>query len=325
MNCLAVLYKHKPSAAKEKLDIVLHINLWRLNKKNKGKEGPYKNFLDIGIKILEPSNVANIRIFLPFRVGKGVIEDLGYLFEGNDKLVAAVFNEDFKARPTEVQSKTLEVVNDENDVQFYIYMIDKKNDISMLRKNYGGSVIDIKLNSGAEIKPLYYRIRINTNKLEGFSTRYKPESQWLDSHATHTELIDFRINEKRNLDRTLLEDMRKGGEVRFETVDYFVMREFRYDYVSSHTEMYRSRRLEEDLWDSYVGSDCKCDKIIAYHWKWPVAPEVAVPGFNAFVKYRFLTSDIKTRIRFCLFLLLIGFIGGLMATLLMKLIGIWWP
>ena len=125
MNCLAIWYKHKPSAEKEKLEIVLHINLWRLNKKNEGKEGLYKNFLDIGIKILEPGNVANIRIFLPFGVGKGAIEDLGYLFEGNDKLVAAVFNEDFKVRPTEVQSKTLEVVDDENDVQFYIYMIAK--------------------------------------------------------------------------------------------------------------------------------------------------------------------------------------------------------
>lgn len=320
MNCLAVWYKHKPSAAKEKLDIVLHINLWRLNKKNKSKEGPYKNFLDLGIKILEPSNVANIRIFLPFRVGKGAIEDLGRLFEGNDKLVAAVFNADVKARPTGVQSKTLEVVDDENNVEFYTYMIDKKNDISMLKKNYGGSVIDIKLNSGAEIKPLYYRIRINTNKLKDFFTWYKPESQWLDSHTTHTELIDFRINEKRNLDRTLLEDMRKDGEVCFEKVDYFVMREFKYDYVSSHTEMYRSRKLEKDLWDSYIGGDCECEDIIAYHWSWE-----KVPGFNAFVKYRFRTSDIKTKTRFVAFLVIVGFGGGLLATLLIKLIGIWWP
>lgn len=323
MNCLAIWYKHKPSRPKEKLDIELHLNLWKLNKKNGEKESPFKNFLDIGIKILEPSNVANISIFLPFRVGKGAIEDLGYLFEGNDKLVAAVFNEDFKARPTEIQSKTLEVVDDENDVKLYIYMIDKKNDIRML-KNYGGSVINIKLNSGAEIKPLYYRIRINTNKLEEFYTRYKLESQWLDSHATHTELIDFRMNEKRNLDRTLLEDMRKGGEVRFKKVDYFVMREFKYDYVSSHTEMYRSRKLEKDLWDSYVGNDCECEDIIAYHWKWPVAHEVEVSGFNAFVKYRFLTSDIKTRITFCFFLLFIAFIGGVLGTSLIKLIEIWW-
>ena len=199
-------------------------------------------------------------------------------------------------------------------------MIDKRNDISMLKKNYGGSVINIKLNSGAAIKPLYYRIRINSNKLEEFYARYKPESPWLESHATKTELIDFRVNEKRNLDRTLLEDMRNSGEVHFKRVDYFVMREFKYDYVSSHKEMIRSRRLEEDLWDSYVGDDCECGKTIAYHWSWD-----EIPGFNAFVKYRFLTSDIKTKVRFCLFLLAVGLIGGALGTLLIKLIDIWWP
>lgn len=324
MNCLAIWYKHKHSRAREKLDIELHINLWKLNKKNGDKRSPLKNFLDIGIKILEPGNVANIYIFTPFKVRRKEIEDLGHYFENNNKLVAAIFNEEFNSTAS-TQSKTLQIKDGEDNIQFYIYMIDIKNDVGLPPKKYGGTIISIKVRSDAEIKPLYYRIRINSNKLEELYTSYKPESLWLESHATNTELVDFRVNEKRNLDKSLLEEMHNSGVVNFKSVDYFVMREFKYDYVSSQTEMIRSRRLEEDLWDSYVGSDCECDKIIAYHWEWPVAPEVAVPGFNAFVKYRFLTSDIKTRIRFCLFLLLIGFIGGLMATLSMKLIGIWWP
>ncbi len=319
MNCLAMWYKHKPSTPKEDLDVELHINLWKLKKKeNKKKESPFKNFLDIGIKILEPSNVANISIFLPFKVTKDEIEDIGNYFEGNDKLVAAIFNEEFSAHATSVQSKILKIVDGENDVKFHVYMIDKKNDISRRRKNnYGGTVINIKSSSGAEFKPLYYRIRISSNNLEKLYTTYTPENQWLDSHITHTELIDFRINEKRNLDRSLLEEMRNSGEVYFKAVDYFIMREFKYDYVSSHKEMVRSRRLEPDLWDSYVGDDCECSSTIAYHWTWK--NEV---GFNAFVKYRFSESDKTNKIRFCIFLLAVGLIGGVLGSLLIRLMGI---
>ena len=318
MNCLAIWYKHKPSKPKNDLDVVLHVNLWQLKKKNGKKENDIKDFLDIGIMVYEPSNVQSVNIFTPFKVKKSEISDLGNLFEKNSNLVSTIFNADLKSQLTEVQSKNLEVVDSKNKVQFYIYMIDHKNDVKMLRKNYGGSVINIKVNSQSEIKPLYYRIRISSDTLEELYTRYKPESQWLDSHSTVTELIDFRVNEKRNLDRTLLEDMGEGGWMHFKKAEYFVMREFRYDYVSSHREMLRSRRLEEDLWDSYVGDDCECDKIIAYHWSWE--EKDMVPGFNAFVKYRYLTSDMTTKIKFCLFLGLIALMGGILGTVLMKII-----
>lgn len=319
MNCLAIWYKRKHSTPKEDLDVELHINLWKLEKKeNKEKGSPFKNLLDIGIKILEPSNVANIYIFLPFKVTKDEIEDIGNYFEGNDKLVAAIFNDEFSAHPTSVQSKILKIIDGKNDVKFYIYMDDKKNNISRRRNNYGGTVINIKLSSGTEIKPLYYRIRISSNNLEKLYTTYTPVSQWLDSHITHNELIDFRINEKRNLDRSLLEEMRNSGEVYFKMVDYFIMKEFKYDYVSSHKDMVRSRRLEPDLWGSYVGEDYECGNTIAYHWTWDNER-----GFNAFVKYRFLESDKTNKLRFCIFLLAVALIGGTLGSFLIRLIGIW--
>jgi hypothetical protein len=197
-------------------------------------------------------------------------------------------------------------------------MIDIKNDVLMPAKNYGGSIINIKVSTGEDIKPIYYRIRINSDKLEGLYTRYKPESQWLESHYTNNELIDLRVNEKRNLDRSLLEEMHNSGEVFFNSVEYFVMREFKYDYVSSHKEMFRSRKLEEDLWKSYVGNDCDCSNIIAYHWNWDKEH-----GFNAFVKYKFVTSDKKTKFLFCLFLFLVALTGAILGSLFIELIKIW--
>jgi hypothetical protein len=314
MNCLAIWYKPKPLKPKEELGIELHLNLWKLNKKNGRKIVGIKNFLDIGIMIEKPDNVANIYIFLPFRITKSKIEDLGRYFKNND-LLDAIFNQRLNAIPSD-QPKTLSI-NDHDKNKFFIYMIDIKNDVRMPAKNYGGSIINIKVSIGEDIKPIYYRIRINSDKLEGLYTRYKPESQWLESHYTNNELIDFRVNEKRNLDNSLLEEMHNSGEVFFNNVEYFVMREFKYDYVSSHQEMIRSRKLEADLWKPYVGNDCECGNIIAYHWKWD-----RVPGFNAFVKYKFVASDIKTKILFCLFLFLIALTGAILGTLFIKLFNI---
>lgn len=315
MNCLAIWYKHKPSKPKEELGVDLHLNLWELDGKNVREGRSRKDFLDIGIMIENPSNVANIYIFTPFKVKKDEIEDLGHCFE-DDKLVAAVFNEQYDVT-TSTQSKTLKVKDNEDNIVFYIYRIDVKNDIRKPTRNYEGSVISIKVSTGKDIKPIYYRIRINSNKLEELYTRYKPETHWLQSHYYKTELIDFRINERRNLDRSLKEEMQNSGEVYFNRVEYFVMRESRYDFVSSHTEMHRSRKLEADLWESYVGGDCKCDDVIAYHWSW--SPP-GVRGFNAFVKFRIYTSDILTRLKFFFFLVLVGLLGGFLATVLMKLI-----
>lgn len=318
MNCLAIWYKHKRSKPKEELGIDLHLNLWELDRKNRREGRRRKVFLDIGIMIENPGNVANINIFTPFKVEEDEIEDLGHCFE-DDKLVAAVFNAPYNVT-TSAQSKTLTVKDNEGNLKFYIYRIDVKNDIRKPPKSYEGSVFSIKISTGEDVKPIYYRIRINSNKLEELYTRYKPESHWLQSHYYRTELIDFRINERRNLDRSLLEEMQNSGEVYFKSVEYFVMRESRYDYVSSQTEMHRSRKLEEDLWGSYVGGDCECRDIIAYHWSPPDAR-----GFNAFVKYRIFTSDIITRIKFCLFLGLVGLIGGILAITLMKIImDYWW-
>jgi len=313
MNCLAIWYKHKPSKPKEELGVDLHLNLWELDRKNVGEGKSHKDFLDIGIMIENPSNVANINIFTPFKVNKDEIEDLGHYFK-DDKLVAAVFNEQYDVTAS-TQNKTLKVKDNKDKVKFYIYMVDVKNDIRKQTRNYGGSVFSIKVSTGEDIKPIYYRIRINSKKLEELYSKYKPETHWLQSHYHKTELIDFRINERRNLDGSLKEAMQNSGEVYFKSVEYFVMRESRYDFVSSHANMYRSRKLEEDLWESYVGGDCKCDDILAYHWSWS-----GERGFNAFVKFRIYTSDKRTRAKFFFFLVLVGLIGGILGTALMKLI-----
>jgi hypothetical protein len=113
MNCLAIWYKHKPLTSKEKLNVVLHVNLWKLNFKKKESKKDHKQFLDIGINIPDTSNVANINIYIPFRIAQKEISDLGKYFQDNSKLVATIFNEEWSTKSS-AQSKTLKI-EDSND------------------------------------------------------------------------------------------------------------------------------------------------------------------------------------------------------------------
>ena len=147
-TCFAIWYKHKSSAPEEKLEVQLHLNLWKLNLKKKEGDNNHKYFLDIGIMIPDPSNVANINIYSPIKIEHNEIQDLGEYFQGN-RLVAAIFNEAWSVKPL-AHSKILQVEDSNNSIQFYIYMIDVKNDIK-ISQNYYGSIINLQVKSDANI------------------------------------------------------------------------------------------------------------------------------------------------------------------------------
>ena len=313
MRCLAIWYKRKRGESKgQELELELHINLWKLKYKKgsvKGKDS--KQFMDIGLKVFGIKKARELKIYLPFKIYKHEIIALSGRL--SKELVGAVFNADLSITET-VNSKVAKITDEKGVPQFNIYSIDTKNDIKVSRK-YDGSIISMDVNKILPDEPIYYRIRINSSGLDKLNVVYRLKSSWLEHFSTNTELVDFRVNEKRILGDTLLEEMNRGDAVVFKVVDFFVMREFTYDYVSSIKELHRSRLIEEDVWQAYVGDDCDCSKIIAYQLKWEKKDKV-IPGFNAFIKYKFLESNWITIGRFICILLGIGLVGGFLATLI---------
>ena len=313
MRCLAIWYKRKPGERRgQKLKLELHINLWKLKcKKGSAKGKDSKQFLDIGLKVFGIKKARELKIYLPFKILKREIMDLGGRL--SKELVGAVFNADLSITET-TNSKVAKITDKKGVPQFNIYSIDTKNDIKVPKK-YEGSIIRMDVNKILPDEPIYYRIRINSSGLDKFNVVYMLKSSWLEHFSTNTELVDFRVNEKRNLGDTLLEEMNREDGVVFKDVDFFVMREFTYDYVSSIKELHRSRLLEEDVWQLYVGDDYDCSKIIAYQLKWEKKDKDII-GFNAFIKYKFLESNWKTIGRFICILIGIGLVGGFLATLI---------
>ena len=73
------------------------------------------------------------------------------------------------------------------------------------------SVPSINTNTSLKIKNGYFRFRINNiNKQDvKFIQEYKPKNTFFQSIFTATEVIDLRVNEKRNFTLSLIEKIKK--------------------------------------------------------------------------------------------------------------------
>ncbi len=88
---LAVWYKSidptKEQATNPKLE--MHFNLWDCRN---GAEKPGETFLDIGLKLWSCDDVEEIYIFLPFKIAKTDISDIGDKLN-NEPIAVGIFNE----------------------------------------------------------------------------------------------------------------------------------------------------------------------------------------------------------------------------------------
>jgi hypothetical protein len=260
--------------------------------------------------IQNSTNVSNINIFIPKPVAISDIEDLGITFREKPDLVSSLFNEDYRVS-SGAQEKIVEISGVDRIPVFYIYVLDLNSDV-LIEDAYGGSIIKIHNPQELANKKHYYRIRLKNSYVDSISRIYTPPNSALESAFSQTELVDFRLNEKRNLNSSLLEKMRLEGEVSFTKTHLFLMREASDDYVYSHKPPNGSRQLERDLWKGYIGGDYSFDNIIAYHWKETNTHN----SFSAFVKFRFIRCNPLTIATFIIIIIILGILAGLAANYL---------
>lgn len=301
MNCIAIWCSSaKTQSASHSLEV--HFNLWKLGKKTNAN-----CFLDIGLMIQNATNVNHLNIFIPEPVAISNIEDLGKTFREKPDLISSLFNEDYRVS-SRSKEKIVEVLDVDRIPVFYIYVLDLNSDV-VIENTYGGSIIKIRIATELANEKHYYRIRLKNSYVDSISHIYTHPNSVLESAFSQTELVDFRLNEKRNLNGSLLERIRLEGEVSFSKTHLFLMREASDDYVHSHKPPNGSRQLEVDLWKGYIGDDYSFHKIIAYHWK-----ETSTHNsFSAFVKFRYIRCNPLTIATVIGIIIILGILSSLVA------------
>ncbi len=316
MNCIGIwlTHSHGEQHNREPNKLECHFNLWMLNRISHRQHAKLDCFLDMGFMLNHTEESTHLNIFVPDRIDKSNVQDLGLIFKDKTELVSAVFNEDYGVL-ARAKEKTIEVQKADAIPLFDIYMLDLEHDVS-IENQFSGSTIRIRIPEHLKNKKHYYRIRLKCAFVDQTGYIYNPPaSSILEGAFFQTELIDFRLNEKRNLPVSLLEVIRQNGGIHFTKTHFFLMREASDDYVFSHKPP-GGRQLEKDIWNKYVGEDYSFERIIAYHWK-----EAALhDSFNVFVKFRNFHSGLRTILIAIGVIIILGTIGGFLGNLMYSLL-----
>lgn len=147
-------------------------------------------------------------------------------------------------------------------------------------------------NSGSDLErysDIYIRFRIQNIDLENilyFDS--EPFNKSLDSAFSGTRVLDFKINEKRNIDKNITARMEQKEEllVEFGQIHFLVMEPSSYDMVSYTQNQMSCRELEKDLWNEYLKVDLedKFGHVLAYHWKKKASDQSKISDFPALQK-----------------------------------------
>ena len=292
MQSFAFWYKEKSSNSNSPKDspcsltAVLNFNLWyECGWKPKRKNA--QPILDIGFKIYNLSQAEELSFFLPFSISeaekKNAISDLGCKFHSTE-LVDALFNESYRTTIS-TNSKVITVKQnldpDSKDATaepetFKIYQLDIEHDIT-LEPFASGTIIKIptenittsheKSSTATDSDTYYLRFRIHHSSLQTMIHQYEPWTRRILGAVDATNMIDFRYNNVRSLDRTLIEQFYRTGNKRIQVKSlHFLLMTKAYIDVESQT-ISSVRKLETNVWSDYICDDKKrnLEDIVAYH------------------------------------------------------------
>jgi len=346
MNTLVIWYEPK-AKVETKLKAELHFNLWKIKRK-RSLENYWKSikrtnwntffntllkgnipkirtefFLDFGIMISNITNVDKICIYIPDQIKKENLADIGGVLQNNREVLKAVFNEELSCVFVHGSDKFSEVRDKNNKPKFNIYSVDIESDIEW--NSYKGTILKIghKIDPlVSEVKETYFRFRLTSSFVENISHTYVPNNSILEGFSSNTEIIDFRVNENRNIDASLLEKIKQAAGFNFSKIHFLILRSFKDDYVFSNMHIHGSRELEKKIWNSYISeNEYEYSKVLAYHFKEvskikPDGQKFFLEDFNLLAKFKYENSNFLKILKYLLFFLIINTVYEIVANII---------
>ena len=319
----------------------VHLNLWK-NATRKKFQLNVEYLLDIGIKIFKYENtIESLTLFYPFQMEKNKVSDLGGVLSNSKSLVNVIFNESLIHTDGESNqgslSKYVSKSKDEqtkNKRSFHLYTLAPNNYEVKQKEGLDGTFLIINLN-GAELSDadkngnLYIRFRIKIDNAAAQMYLKRDENlanDVLQAAFSKTELYDIRVNDRRETDDKVLEEIETTmhNTLMPITKAHFFFVTNVVDHVSNgNSERMDTRMLEMDKWESYAPYKDEHPRI-AYHWKKVAENDKSFENFEIFFRN---TCDNRNYHKILLYLFVafwIGAVGSSIASIGLKMENIPW-
>lgn len=319
----------------------VHLNLWK-NATRKKFQLNVEYLLDIGIKIFKYENtIESLTLFFPFQMEKNKVSDLGGILSNSKSLVNVIFNESMVHTDGEGNqgsiSKFESKAKDEETKKkrsFHLYTLAPNNYDVEKKEGLEGTFLKINL-QGAELSEankngnLYIRFRITIDDSVAQNHLKRDENlanDVLQAAFSKTELYDIRINDRRETDDKVLEEIETTMHntlMPIRKAHFFFVTNV-VDYVSNgNSERMDTRMLEMDKWESYAPYKDGHPRI-AYHWKKVAENDNTFENFEIFFRN---TCDNRNYHKILLYLFVafwIGAVGSSIASVGLNLQNIPW-
>lgn len=282
MNSLGILYTMKASSTPRERNVTaeLHVNYWKVPKKG----GEYNRFLDFGIMINQVAHeVDSIFFYFPFIVQETDIEDLGNKLKDSN-LLCTLFNMDMQVQnisESPCYSLVTPKQKDTDRHSFWLYELGPNN-FHVDKLKIGGTLLRITLKAqpkkSNQIKKesadsfnrnLYFRFRIKNLPQESIFSEEPISNDFIQSAFSRTEMMDFRINEIREMDKKVYEDITEDRIfLSFNKFHFYFIGSSEDEKIEGSTNYKDCRLIDPKRWQSYMnGFSNDSKRCIAYHWK----------------------------------------------------------
>lgn len=328
MNSIGILYALKNSSEPCQMNVSaeLHVNYWKVPLKN----GAYKRFLDFGIFINEvASDISSVSFYFPFNVDTASLRDLGESLSKSE-LLCTLFNSDYVVRNINGSPSYYCIspsANSEKSRPFWLYVLGENNFLVTEVKPFG-SIVTVKIlstpkkNGGiqpatSEKKPkrnLYFRFRLDDIPVDSIFYEENISNDFLQSAFSKTEMIDFRINEVREINPKVYEEITKDKTfLPFSKIHFFFVGSSEDEQIAGNTNFKDCRLLNHERWQSYIGKDYDSQrKLIAYHWCWKGDEKQRTRDkYNIFIKTVYKSIKLMTVFKYCGVVFLLSLIAAI--------------
>jgi hypothetical protein len=303
-------------------EVELHFNIWS------DLPGNTPDVLDIGFLLKHHRTIQRLFLYIPGKVDRSQIKDLSGILKTRTAL-SAVFN------------KTLDIGRDTDGgfdvlsgavVAFRIIEVDAQDPrhlslVQFLEEDgrYGTIIVFeppvISRMSGVGDHYIRLRLMLSDELEEMLVSHIDASDRIFLSSFYQTQVIEFRVNEKRNYSNSLRERQKGGRPPIISTIHYFLVRDLRVEMVQAHATFRKMRRLEPGLWNEYLEGLGSPDpeNMIIYHWREVASRDLGVEDFIALAAFRQSGTNILV---FISAIVLLGTIGNAAQSLLTSLISL---
>lgn len=235
----------------------MHINEWISSTND--------NYIDFGIRIYDAKQVKQLGVFVPFLVKKDEITDLSECMR-DEKVMRGVFNANCEITQSS-SSPIIKIDNKDDNRKENLLKLEHEDFLIRTVKN--GTIIQFRISSFHKVLTediAYIRFRLPHKSIGILFTPipWSFKSLFESPVVKYEYNYNMKINEMRSLPFKVRECL-GVSQPKFLKIIVAVATDEQYDV--NHSDCYKVRQLEEDLFLPYAPESFPCTHAFVYQWR----------------------------------------------------------